>query len=140
MPNRYNQVEPRRILVVDDEQNITWLLKESLEAIPNCEVVTATDPRLALQLFMAQPYDMLITDYRMPQIDGLTLAKHIFRLKPQTVIVMLTAYEDQALREFTAAIFIQYILNKPIKIPEIRSVIRKALQQIEPSDKMLPKK
>jgi YesN/AraC family two-component response regulator len=81
---------------------------------------------------MAQPFDLLITDFKMPQIDGLTLIKHIRKLRPETVIVMLTAFEERSLRDYTASIFIHHLLSKPIKIPDIRRVIKAALAEIKP--------
>lgn len=117
----------KRILVVDDEKYITFMLKEGLEDIPNCEIVTASTGEQALQLCQAQPFDMLISDYRMTGIDGLTLAAQVRQVQPQTVIIMLTAHSSDSLLMQAANMSIRQVLNKPIKLPEIRRLVAEVL-------------
>lgn len=117
----------KRILVVDDEKYITFMLKEGLEEIPNCEIVTASTGEQALLLCQAQPFDMLISDYRMTGIDGLTLAAQVRQAQPQTVVIMLTAHSSDTLLAQAANISIRQVLNKPIKLPEIRQLVSEVL-------------
>lgn len=124
-----SNIESRRILVVDDEKHITWMLREALEGLSNCEIVTAANGEQALQLFEAQPFDLLITDYKMPETDGLTLSARVRELYPQTVIVMLTAYSNVTLLEQAADVSIRYVLNKPVKVSEIRRIASEALDE-----------
>jgi DNA-binding NarL/FixJ family response regulator len=71
---------------------------------------------------------VLITDYQMPDLDGIELSTHIRRLYPQTAIVMISSYHHtDTLREWAACTSIQSILPKPVnpkKLCEIISVIR----------------
>lgn len=124
-----HKINPRRILVVDDEKYITLMLREALEDIPDCEVVTSSNGEEALHLLKAQSFDMLITDYRMPGIDGLTLASQVCHLSPDTTIVVLTAYSSAVLLEQAANIQIQHVLNKPVKLAEIRQVASQVLNR-----------
>jgi CheY-like chemotaxis protein len=117
----------QRILIVDDEENVVLTLKDGLEKLPNCEVLTATSGEEALQLFDEQPFDLLITDYRMLDIDGMTLAAHVRQSYPQTSIVMVTAYGNEALRQQAAEASISRVLEKPIALAEIRSVAMREL-------------
>ncbi len=119
--------QPKRILVVDDEKYITFMLKEGLEEIPNCEIVTASTGEQALQLCQTQPFDMLISDYRMTGIDGLTLATRVRQAYPQTVVIILTAHSSDMLLAQAAKISIRRVLNKPIKLPEIRQLVSEVL-------------
>lgn len=117
----------KRILVVDDEKYITFMLKEGLAEIPNCEIVTASTGEQALQLCQTQPFDMLISDYRMTGIDGLTLASRVRQTHPQTVVIILTAHSSDTLLAQAAKISIRRVLNKPIKLPEIRQLVSEVL-------------
>jgi CheY-like chemotaxis protein len=119
----------RRILIVDDEENVTLMLQEGLEQLPACEIMTATGGEQALQLFEQQPFDLVITDYNMPEVDGLTLATHIRRSYPQTSIVMLTGYANDRLRKQAAEVSIQRVLDKPIKLKEICRVASETLNE-----------
>jgi CheY-like chemotaxis protein/two-component sensor histidine kinase len=117
----------QRILIVDDEENVVLTLKDGLEKLPNCEILTAMSGEEALQLFDEEPFDLLITDYRMLDIDGMTLAAHIRSTYPQTSIVMVTAYGNETLRQQAAEASISRVLEKPIALAEIRSVAMREL-------------
>ncbi len=119
----------RRVLVVDDEENVALTLQDGLEKLPNCDISIATSGDQALLLFEKQPFDLLITDYKMPGTDGMTLATRVRQLYPQTTIVMITAYSSEELRAQAASASIQHILDKPVKLAEIRSVALEALEQ-----------
>jgi CheY-like chemotaxis protein len=118
----------RRILVVDDDVSVAQTLQEGLERLPNCEVVAVTEPQQALELFMQAPFDLLITDYQMRGMNGLMLAAQVYRLHPQTATIVITAYGERVLREETDGLPIYHILDKPVKLAEIRSVALQALE------------
>ena len=103
------------------------MLKEALAQLPNCEVITAPNGEQALQLFKLQPFDLLITDYNMPDVNGITLAAEIQQLYPQTSTIMLTAYANDTLRKQAATVSIQRVLDKPVKLKEIRRIASEAL-------------
>jgi len=118
-----------RILVVDDEVNLALMLKDGLNKLPNCEVAMATSSEQALQLFAEQPFDLLITDYKMPGLDGLALATRIRRLYPLTAIVMMTAYGNDDLRARATRVNIRHFLDKPVQLTDIRLAVLEALSQ-----------
>jgi CheY-like chemotaxis protein len=118
----------RRILVVDDDVSVAQTLQEGLERLPNCEVVAVTEPQQALELFTQAPFDLLITDYQMRGMNGLTLAAHAHRLHPQTTTIVITAYGERVLREETDGLAIHRVLDKPVKLAEIRSIALQALE------------
>lgn len=119
----------QRILVVDDEAHVAQTLQAGLESLPNCEVETAASGEQALHAFEQKPFDLLITDYKMPGTDGVTLATRIRQLYPRTVIVMITAYDNDVLREQAAGASVRCILDKPVGLGEIRNIVLKALEQ-----------
>jgi CheY-like chemotaxis protein len=121
----------RRILIVDDDEKVALFFQAILETLPNCQVAIATSGEEALQLFEQQPFNLLITDYRMPGTDGMTLAMRVRQLYPQAVIVMITAYGDDELREQAARASIWRILDKPVGFAEFRAAVLEALGQPE---------
>ena len=116
------------LLVVDDEAPITWMLREDLEDAFSCEVLTATSCKEALEHFETHPtIALMITDYKIPDMDGLALTKLVRQQFPQTAVVMLTAYVTPELTRQAEALSIRYVLNKPVKLPEIRQVVSEVL-------------
>lgn len=119
----------KRILVVDDEEFVAFTLQEGLDKLPNCEVHVAMTGQDALDRFEHHPFDLLITDYKMPDMDGVTLAKRVRQRYPRTGIIMMTAYSHDLIHEPGAASTIQHFLNKPIRLSEIRSVAMETLNE-----------
>jgi CheY-like chemotaxis protein len=117
----------QRILIVDDEANVALTMQASLEKLPGCKAVAATSGEEALRLFEQTPFDLLITDYKMPGTDGMTLAAHVQRLYPQTSIVMVTAFGSETLREQARKLSIECVLDKPVQLDDIRNVALEAL-------------
>jgi two-component system sensor histidine kinase/response regulator len=121
----------RRILIADDDESVALFFQAILEEIPNCEVAVATDGEQAAQLFEEQPFDLLITDYRMPGTDGIELAVRVRQLYPQTIIVMITAYGSDELREQADRASIRRFLDKPVGLTELRDAVLEVLDRPE---------
>ncbi len=121
----------RRILIVDDEETVARTLQNILKKLPYCETAVATSGEQALRLFEAQPFDLLITDYKMPGMDGMSLAARIRQLYPRTAVIMITAYSNEELREQAARVAIQGILDKPVELVKIRNAALEVLDGSE---------
>jgi two-component system sensor histidine kinase EvgS len=122
-----NSLAQRNILIVDDDENVALSLQEGLTILPNCRIAVAVNGNQALQIFRRQPFDLLITDYNMPGMDGMTLARQIRQLNPQTAIIMLTAYNSDALRDQADGADIECILDKPVGLTKMRGAALQAL-------------
>jgi len=81
-----------RILIVDDEKDMLVLLKRIITEETDHEAVTESDPSRALELFREDPFDLVITDLKMPKMDGIQLLEKIRELDPNTSVVILTAF------------------------------------------------
>lgn len=81
-----------RILVVEDEKDMALLLRRIISEETAHEVVTETDPVKAMSLFKDQAFDLVLTDLKMPQMDGLEVLKEVKKIKPETAVVIMTAY------------------------------------------------
>jgi two-component system, NtrC family, response regulator AtoC len=119
---------PRRILLVDDEINQVSILRSGLAKLPNCQISVATSGRQALALCAQQSFDLMITDYRMPEMDGLALTALVQEKYPATHIIMLTAFGNVVLDEAADVSPVPLVLEKPIDIQHIR---RAALQALD---------
>jgi CheY-like chemotaxis protein len=117
----------RRILIVDDEECVAFTLREGLQKLPQCEIVVTSSGQQALELFKEEPFDLLITDYKMPDLNGVALASCIQQRYPGTGIIMITAYGHDLIQDPVAAHAIQRVLHKPIRLSEIRDVAMETL-------------
>ncbi|MHC8365477.1 HD domain-containing phosphohydrolase [Pseudomonas sp. ZT5P21] len=91
IPTTY-AVKPK-VLLVDDEESILNSLRRLLRGQPY-EVLLATSGAQALEIMARQPVDLVMSDARMPNMDGATLLAHIHHRYPDTVRIMLTGYAD----------------------------------------------
>jgi signal transduction histidine kinase len=117
----------RRILIVDDEERVAFTLREGLQKLPRCEIVVTSSGQQALKLFEEQPFDLLITDYKMPDLNGVALASCVQQRYPDTGIIMITAYGQDLIQDPVAAHAIQRVLHKPIRLSDIRDVALETL-------------
>ncbi len=120
----------KRILVVDDEQNIRTVLR-ALLASTGADVVTAASSEEAVDHLGEGVFHAVLTDLRMPGMDGMALLRHINRHYPGLPVVLLTAHGtvDTAVEALKRGAF-DY-LTKPFDHTEIRHVMRKALRTEE---------
>src|SRR5436309_9904888 len=120
---------PARILVVDDEPAVRDLLREVL-AMAGYTVTTAADGRDALPLTLSDKPDLIITDIRMPRLDGLTLCKAL-RVNPETrsiPVIMLTNYNTSEQMEAAMVAGADDFLPKPLNVEEIKIRVRAMLK------------
>jgi CheY-like chemotaxis protein len=120
---------PRHILIVDDEMIVALGFRSCLERLPDCRIAIVTSGEQALRLFERQPFDLLITDYNLPGIDGVTLAAHVQELYPQTATIMITASNSDTLREQAARVSIRRVLRKPARPAEILRTVLETLSE-----------
>jgi CheY-like chemotaxis protein len=80
----------RRALIVDIEEARVFSIRDSLKTLSNCDVTISTSGEQAWQLFEQQPFDLLVTDYKMPGADGMTLVERVRQSYPRTSIILTT--------------------------------------------------
>ena len=125
-----------RILIVDDDDS----LRESLElvlAAESYDVVTAENGETALRLMAETPIDIVLSDLRMPGIDGLELIPQISRRLPGATIILMSAYgtEDLAIESMKRGAY-DYI-SKPFDRDD---VLQKVLRAIEKWNRRIQEK
>jgi CheY-like chemotaxis protein len=115
-----------RILVTDDEDAIRGLLGRALE-LDGHEVAAAADGAAALAELSNQPYDLLLSDIRMPVMDGIALALTAAREWPELTILLMTGYAEQRERAADLQALIHDVVVKPFTIADIRAAVAEAL-------------
>ena len=115
-----------RVLVVDDEESIRDLLSKTL-ALADYEVDLAPDGRTALDRMRLIQYDLLITDLKMPGVDGLTVIREARRLKADLPVIIITGYSSEASAIEAINLGVQGYLTKPFRVPRVLATAAKAL-------------
>ena len=115
-----------RVLVVDDEASIRDLLAKTL-ALAEYDVDLAPDGRAALERLRIIPYDLLITDLKMPGVDGLTVIKEARRLKTDIPVIIITGFSTEASAIEAVNLGVSGYLTKPFRVPRVLAVAAKAL-------------
>jgi len=122
----------KRILVVDDDERILLVFHDALVKLGSeYEVVTAVNGRLGLEKARETPFDLIITDLRMPDIDGIAFTEAVRALDSGATVIWVTAYGCHKLKAQAARLAVYRCLNKPVEIREIRETARQALKVAE---------
>jgi DNA-binding response OmpR family regulator len=120
----------RRILVVDDNPDITLTVKTGLEANGLFEVDTFNDPELALSSFKPGLYDLALLDFRMLKMYGYELYDEMKKIDDKLKICFMTAtYRDyEALRAAFPTVEVECYIQKPVEIKDLVRRINAELQ------------
>jgi CheY-like chemotaxis protein len=114
-----------KALVVDDEPDVLESTAQIMELM-GYEVLTATSGKQALEIISRVPeIDLLLTDVVMPGIDGYTLAKEARKLAPELVIIMVSGFPKDHLRQHQRDLESFSFLMKPFRIAEIARLVRR---------------
>jgi two-component system cell cycle response regulator CpdR len=117
-----------RILLVDDEETVRGFLKRGLE-IDGHAVVTANDGSDGLDRLNEADggFDLMLTDIRMPLMDGIALALAAKRDYPDLTILLMTGFADQRERAKGLEAIVADVLTKPFSLGDLRSAVSHAL-------------
>ena len=120
-----NWSKPRRkrILLVDDQQSVREAISLLL-GLDEHAVIEASNGAEALDLFLHDQFDLVITDFEMPKMKGNELAARIKQLSPAQPILMITAYAEKLGDTDNP---VDAILNKPFALEELRQVMARFL-------------
>jgi len=116
----------KTILIVEDETVLRESLAELLVS-EGYEVRQAADGKAAYDLVMRQPVDLVLSDVRMPEMDGLTLLCHLQKLAPETPVIMITAYGTIETAVAAMRTGAHDYLLKPVQFDDVLVKIRRAL-------------
>lgn len=121
-----------RILVVDDEQAVRDLLAKTL-TMADYDVDSAPDGASAIDRLRAVEYDLLITDLKMPGMDGLSVIREARRTAPDLPVIIITGYSTEASAIEAINLGVAGYLTKPFRLPRILAATARALGEPVPA-------
>lgn len=116
-----------KLLIVDDERNIRRSLERFFQSLSHT-VVTAEGGPQAAELIATQPFDLILTDYKMAELNGLELIVEARRRQPSCLVILMTAYAtvENAVAAMKAGAY-DYV-TKPFSLDQIQHVVERALE------------
>jgi len=132
-------VSPRRILVVDDEPFVCDAVKLMLEFDGHI-VETASHVKEALQVVGIGKFDLVSTEWKMPEMSGDQLAEAIKKLVPEQPVVMITAHAEMLQTANVSLKCVDAIVPKPFLLDDLRKAIAKVAPAEEPQKRQGGKK
>lgn len=129
-----------KILIVDDELMITNTLATLVKITIKCDTICSNEPSTALQLLSANEIDVIVSDFMMPEMNGLEFLKKAKELKPDVVCILLTGYADKenAISSINE-VGIYYYLQKPWDNSALVKILQNALEKKDLSGKLRQK-
>lgn len=112
------------ILIVDDYENVRDVVSRMLSD-SGFQVQTAKNGTEALRLFSGAPFGLVLTDFNMPGMDGLTLAEEIRKLSPATPVILMTGADLAGSKEKECVVS---ILQKPFRWQDLEEAILAAMR------------
>jgi CheY-like chemotaxis protein len=115
------------VLIVDDEDGVLSVLKNSLRKLGDqFRVSTATGGEDAMDMLIQRKYDLVVTDYKMAGMNGLELLEKVHAIRPETRVILMTAYGSAAVESEAARLQAYRYLPKPLEIESFRRIVREA--------------
>ena len=119
----------KNILLVEDEQSLSTSLADLLTQEGMFSVLTASNGWEALKLLKTKPVHLIVTDLRMPQMDGFELLANVFAIKPVPPVVVVSAFATPIIRKKLMEIGVVEVLDKPIDLELLVAAINAGLQR-----------
>ena len=120
------------VLLVDDEKSVLHILTNSIDwqEMGVDTLLCAADGKSALEQFAGHKIDLLVTDIRMPGMDGLELIRRVRALQPNTHCILLTAYGEFQYAQEAIRLGVDNYLLKPVAREEVCQTVQAALDNI----------
>ena len=116
------------ILVVDDEEVFLKSLVEGLQELePDWEIEATTKGAEALRWLAEKTYDVVVTDLRMPEVDGFSILAQLSHMEPTPMVIVMSAYLSPAAEQPLQEALVDRVLEKPFDLEELRGAIKTCL-------------
>ncbi|HUR61198.1 MAG TPA: response regulator [Candidatus Thermoplasmatota archaeon] len=116
------------VLVVDDDPDVLESVSDLIQMDLCYNVVTAPSGEHGLGILRSQPVDVVLSDFRMPGMDGCVFLRHAHEMRPKVPCLMMTAYPNPQLEQELCNDLSWPILRKPIDADDLGQILRDAVQ------------
>jgi DNA-binding NtrC family response regulator len=114
------------VMILDDEPIVCERLRSTLEKL-NLDLETFTDPNEALKRFSEKKVDVLITDLKMKEIDGIEILKLVKKVSPDTKVIIITGFATVEKAKEALKIGAYDFIAKPFRLSQLRDLVVTAL-------------
>ena len=122
----------KHILIVDDDAGLGFFLCESIARLdPEYRVEMACSGTEALDRIVARPFDLVVTDLAMPDMDGLEVIRYLRRIHPDARFVLMTAHGNERVEAKARRLGAFGYLAKPFRMTDFASLVQEALLTAE---------
>ena len=124
--NLFSKLKNKKILLVDDDE---WI-RDSLTLYfdtEGCQIVAVETAEEGVELLKQQDYDIILLDYKLPGIDGLTFSRKIQEIRPDAIKILITAYKNKKVVSEAMNAGIQDLIDKPFTIKTIEDSLSRLL-------------
>ena len=128
--NLFSKLKDKKILLVDDDE---WI-RDSLTlyfSTEGCHMLAVETAEEGMELLKQQNYDIILIDYKLPGIDGLTFSKKIQEIRPDAIKILITAYKNKELVSEAVSAGIQDLIDKPFTIKTIEDSMSRLIHRNE---------
>ncbi len=122
--------EPLRVLVIDDDKNLAEAIAESLERKGHAVTVTTTGKAGATKVEQVE-FDVVLTDLRMADLDGLAIVKKVREHLPEAEVYVITGYGEVKTAVEAMRLGAAHYLLKPIDMVELRAIVEKSAERVK---------
>ena len=123
----FNKLKKMKLLLIDDDEWIRDSLSLFFEG-EGCHLLALETAEEALEALKHQSYDIIITDYRLPGIDGLEFLRHIQSKNIDAMNILITAYGDDEVISEARRMGVQDIINKPFNSEDIEASLTRLIE------------
>ena len=124
--NLFSKLKNKKILLVDDDE---WI-RDSLTLYfdtEGCQMIAVETAEEGMELLKQQDYDIILLDYKLPGIDGLTFSREIQDIRPDAIKILITAYKNKKVVSEAMNAGIQDLIDKPFTIKTIEDSLSRLL-------------
>jgi len=118
----------KKILIVDDEPNITWSIQKYL-AKEGYFIATADSAKKGAEILNTTEFDLILTDMKMPEVDGFQFLHWIKKHHPKAKVVMMTAFGSPSARDAAKKIGAYRYFEKPVDLNQLKKFINETLSE-----------
>jgi DNA-binding NtrC family response regulator len=114
------------VMILDDEPIVGERLRSTLEKV-RLDLETFTDPQEAIRRFSEKKFQLLITDLKMKELDGIEILKRVKQVSPETLVIIITGFATVDTAKEALKIGAYDFIAKPFKLSQLRDLVVKAL-------------